>query len=171
MWQKDTFDPKTIDRELRKAKSLGMNTARVFLHDLVWHEDPAGFKQRLDQFLGIAQKHGIRPMLVLFDSVWDPEPRLGKQPAPKPGVHNSGWVQGPGAAALANPAEHARLEAYVKDVVGHFGKDARVASWDVWNEPDNTNDSSYKAKEPANKLQLVEQLLPRVFAWARAAKP
>src|SRR5690242_563405 len=99
MWQADSFDPKRIDLELGWAESLGMNTMRVFLHDLLW-QDPEGFKRRLDQFLTIAAKHKIKPMFVLFDSVWDPDPKLGKQRAPRPGVHNSGWVQSPGRAAL-----------------------------------------------------------------------
>ena len=171
MWQADTFDPKTIDKELSMAKKLGMNTARVFLHDLAYEQDPAGFKARVDTFLGIAAKHGIKPMLVIFDSVWNPEVKVGKQPAPVPGVHNSGWVQSPGGAALADAAQYPRLEAYVKDIVGTFGKDARVASWDLWNEPDNTNGSSYGAKEPKDKLLYVEKLLPQVFAWARSVSP
>ena len=100
MWQAETFDPKTIDKELGWAAGIGMNTMRVFLHDLLWQQDAEGFKKRLNEFLRIAEKHQIRPMFVLFDSVWDPFPELGKQRAPKPGVHNSGWVQGPGAKAL-----------------------------------------------------------------------
>jgi hypothetical protein len=171
MWQADTFDPAAIDRELGWAEAIGMNTMRVFLHDLLWQQDAAGFTKRLEQFLAIADKHHIRPMLVLFDSVWDPLPTLGKQHAPTPGVHNSGWVQGPGAQALQDPSQHARLEAYVKGVVGAFGKDRRVLAWDVWNEPDNTNGSSYKDKEPAGKEKLVLVLLPKVFAWARSVSP
>ena len=34
MWQAETFDPATIDRELGYAQSIGMNTMRVFLHDI-----------------------------------------------------------------------------------------------------------------------------------------
>ena len=70
-----------------------MNTMRVFLHDLLWQQDPAGFRKRIDAFLAIAAKHHIKPMFVLFDSCWDPSPKLGQQRAPTPGVHNSGWVQ------------------------------------------------------------------------------
>lgn len=169
MWQADTFDPATIDKELGWAESLGMNTMRVFLHDLLWQQDAAGFKKRLDQFLRIAAKHKIKPMLVLFDSVWDPHPQLGKQRAPKPGVHNSGWLQAPGAAALQDVAQYPRLEAYVKGVVGAFAKDNRILAWDVWNEPDNMNGSSYGKQEPPNKVSLVVSLLPKVFAWARSA--
>lgn len=169
MWQPATFDPKRIDLELGWAESLGLNTMRVFLHDLVWKQDPEGFKKRLDVFLTIAQKHKIRPLFVLFDSVWDPDPKLGKQHAPTPGVHNSGWVQSPGAAALSDPGEYPRLEAYVKGVVGAFARDKRVLGWDVWNEPDNTNEGSYAKQEPRDKAELVRMLLPRAFEWARAA--
>ena len=72
MWQADTFDPARIDRELGWAEGIGMNTMRVFLHDLLWQQDPAGYKNRIDRFLAIADKHHIRPMFVLFDSVLGP---------------------------------------------------------------------------------------------------
>ena len=108
MWQAESFDPKRIDLELGWAQSIGMNTMRVFLHDLPWQQDAAGFRSRIDTFLTIAQKHGIRPMFVLFDSCWDPAPKLGPQRAPKPGVHNSGWMQSPGSAALKDPARSTR---------------------------------------------------------------
>ena len=95
MFQSATFNPSLNDKELGMAESIGMNTVRVFLQDQLWTSDPAGFKQRLDEFLTIAARHHIRPMLVLFDSCWDPHPRLGPQHPPIPGVHNSGWVQSP----------------------------------------------------------------------------
>jgi hypothetical protein len=169
MWQADTFDPKTIDNELALAEGLGMKTMRVFLHDLLWKQDAEGFRKRVDQFLQIAARHDIKPMFVLFDSVWDPHPKLGPQRAPKPGVHNSGWLQSPGADALQDPSQYARLEDYVKGIVGAFGKDDRVLSWDVWNEPDNMNGNSYGSQEPKNKVDLVVKLLPQVFQWAREA--
>jgi len=171
MWQADTFDPKRIDLELGWAEAIGLNTMRVFLHDLPWQQDAAGFQKRIDTFLQIAAKHHIKPLFVLFDSCWDPQPQLGKQHAPKPGVHNSGWVQSPGAKALQDPSQYTRLEAYVKGVVGAFAKDDRILGWDVWNEPDNGNGGSYKDLEPKNKNELVVALLPKAFAWARAAHP
>ncbi len=170
MWQADSFDPKRIDLELGWAESLGMNTMRVSLHDLLW-QDAEGFKRRLDQFLSICAKHKIRPIFVLFDSVWDPDAKLGKQRAPRPGVHNSGWVQSPNRTTLQNPSEYPRLEAYVKGVVGRFAHDSRVLAWDIWNEPDNENPGSYNELEPKNKVELVLRLLPQAFAWARAAQP
>jgi len=171
MWQADTFDPKRIDLELGWAEAIGLNTMRVFLHDLPWQQDAAGFQKRIDTFLQIAARHHIKPLFVLFDSCWDPQPQLGKQHAPKPGVHNSGWVQSPGAKALQDPSQYPRLEAYVKGVVAAFAKDDRILGWDVWNEPDNGNGGSYKELEPKNKNELVVALLPKAFAWARSAHP
>lgn len=169
MWQADTFDPVTIDRELGWAEGLGMNTMRVFLHDLLWQQDPDGFSRRLEQFLAIAERHHIRPMLVLFDSCWDPKPKLGPQHPPIPGITNSGWVQSPGTAALADPREHPRLEAYVRGVIGRFARDRRILAWDLWNEPDSLA-ATYPG-QPANKEALVAALLPKVFVWARAVEP
>ncbi len=171
MWQAGTFDPKRIDTELGWAESIGMNTMRVFLHDLLWDQDPQGFRRRIDQFLTISARHHIKPMFVLFDACWDPNPQLGPQRAPKPGVHNSGWMQSPGVKALQDPAQYPRLEQYVKGVVSAFANDPRVLAWDIWNEPDNMNNSSYLTQQPANKKELVLALLPRAFAWARSAKP
>jgi hypothetical protein len=171
MWQAETFNPQQIDKELGWAQGLGMNTMRVFLHDLPWQQDPAGFKQRIDAFLTIADKHKIKPLFVIFDSCWDPRPKLGPQHPPIPGVHNSGWVQAPGAAALQDSKQYPRLKEYVQGVIGAFANDNRILGWDLWNEPDNTNDSSYGKQELKNKAQLVLALLPQVFAWAREVKP
>ena len=173
MWQADTFDPMQIDKELGWAESLGMNTMRVFLHDLLWQQDAPGFQRRLDQFLAIAAKHHIRPLLVLFDSCWDPVPRLGRQHDPVPGVHNSGWVQSPGDEALADPAQEPRFKAYVQGVVGGFAKDDRILGWDVWNEPDNAGGGNYShpGLAASEKAARVAVLLPQVFAWAREVNP
>lgn len=173
MWQEATFDPAQIDKELGWAEGMGMNTMRVFLHDLLWQQDESGFRQRIDQFLTIAARHHIRPLLVLFDSCWDPQPQLGPQRPPIPGVHNSGWVQSPGAKALADASQVPRLKAYVKGVVGAFAKDDRILGWDVWNEPGSDTTGSYPKTEMkmADKLARVGALLPQAFAWAREENP
>jgi hypothetical protein len=171
MWQGDTFDPVEIDREFGWAEGLGMNTMRVFLHNLLWEQDAAGFQHRMDQFLVIANKHHIRPVFVLFDSCWDPDPKLGAQHPPIPGVHNSGWVQAPGRAILSDPKQYPRLKAYVQGVVGAFANDPRILAWDVWNEPDNDNGAAYGRVELSNKRDLILAILPQAFAWARSVHP
>ncbi|MGN6163573.1 MAG: 1,4-beta-xylanase, partial [Flavisolibacter sp.] len=123
MWQAETFDPARIDKELGWAAAIGFNTVRVFLHHLLWQENPEGFLSRIDQFLAIAHKHGIRSMLVLFDAVWNPFPKLGPQPQPKHNVHNSGWVQSPGYDVLNDPSQYDSLHSYVHGIVSHFAND------------------------------------------------
>ena len=169
MFQAATFNEAINDRELGLAESIGMNTVRVFLRDQMWEQDQAGFTKRLNVFLAIAARHHIRPIIVLFDSCWDPNPHLGPQHPPIPGVHNSGWVQSPGARGLTDPAYEPRLKTYVTGVVAAFAKDDRVLAWDIWNEPDNYG--PYRSEEPKNKPELVAALLPKAFAWARSVHP
>lgn len=171
MWQEDTFDPETIDRELGWAADMGMNTMRVYLHDLPYEQDSTGFIDRIDQFLKISEKHHIKPLLVFFDSCWDPFPEAGKQRAPKPHVHNSGWVQSPGQYALKDSTQYPRLERYVKGVVSHFAEDDRILGWDIWNEPDNMTGPSYEAVEIKDKVDYVIPLLEEAFKWARSVNP
>ena len=171
MWQADTFNPQEIDKELGWAEAIGMNTMRVFLHDLLWQQDPEGFKKRIDSFLTISAKHHIRPIFVLFDSCWEAHPKLGPQHPPIPGVHNSGWVQSPGADALADPRQELRLKSYVQGIIGAFANDDRVLAWDLWNEPSNSGGPAPVHHGPPNKAALIEVLLPQVFDWARAAHP
>jgi hypothetical protein len=171
-WQPETFDLKAIDRELGWAAELGMNAIRVFLHDLLWLQDSAGFVERVRAFLSVASRHGIKVMPVLFDSCWDPEPALGPQPDPAPGVHNSGWVQSPGMPALEDPAHHGRLRDYVLGIVAAFARDERLLAWDIWNEPDNGPEVALcDPRLLAEKAALVTPLLVAAFGWARAQRP
>lgn len=171
MWQKATFDPATIDRELAWAESIGFNSIRVFLHNLLWEQDPQGFLERMETFLTISAKHKIGVVFVPLDAVWDPFPKSGPQRAPKPGLHNSGWVQSPGVEILKSPEKWSSLEPYIKGVIGRFRDDKRIHAWDLFNEPDNSNGSSYGKFEPANKAEPALGLLKKVFAWARSAEP
>lgn len=171
MWQAETFDTATINQELGWAAEIGMNTMRVYLHDLLWDQDSVGFVERMDTFLKISKRHNIKPLFVLFDSCWDPFPETGTQRDPKPHVHNSGWVQSPGLEALQDTTQHPRLERYVKGVVSAFASDDRVLGWDVWNEPDNTNDRAYGDVELQNKVDYVLPLLKKSFVWTRESDP
>jgi hypothetical protein len=171
MWQNETFDIDRINLEFMWAESLGMNTMRVFLHDLVWKQDPNNFRKRIGRFLDVAKKHKIKPIFVLFDSCWDPFPEMFHQRPPQPGIHNSRWVQSPGASALSDPKQETRILDYVANVILAFAEDDRILAWDVWNEPDNLNGSSYGRVERPNKLKLVEALLPKVFQYARSGRP
>lgn len=160
MWQAETFDTVTIDRELGWAESIGMNTMRVYLHHLAWQIDSAGFKQRMDKYLTIAEKHGIRSIFVFFDDCWNPTYQAGKQPDPKTGVHNSGWVRDPGDMLYQDTSLITVLEAYVKDIMKRYSQDKRILLWDLYNEPGN---SGYGNKS----LPLLE----KIFTWGHTVNP
>jgi len=160
MWQASTFDPRTIDRELGWAENIGFNTMRVYLHSLAWKQDTAGFKQRVEQYLNIADKHKIKTIFVFFDDCWNKIGYVGIQPLPKTGIHNSGWVQDPGDPASKDSTNFPFLENYVKDVMKHFAKDKRVLLWDLYNEPGNSG-----------KLTSTLPLLKKIFIWAREVNP
>jgi uncharacterized membrane protein YuzA (DUF378 family) len=160
MWQAETFDPETIGRELRWADEIGMNCMRVYLHHLAWEIDKEGFKNRMNQYLEIADKNGIKTIFVFFDDCWNPTYKAGKQPDPKPGIHNSGWVRDPGDLLFTNPEIINLLEEYVKDILTTFRDDKRIAIWDLYNEPGN---SDYGSKSMP--------LLEKVFKWGREVNP
>ena len=160
MWQSETFDPKTIDRELGLMQKTGLSLSRIFLHDLAYEEDPKGFKRRMRSALGLAKKHGVRVMFVFFDDCWNPHPKTGLQPSPRAGVHNSGWVQSPSVDQRAWPRDLPRLKHYVQDVLSTFKNDQTVYMWDLYNEPGNSGHGESSLP-----------LLNAVFEWAREVRP
>lgn len=172
MWQEETFSPELIDRELGFAEKIGMNTMRVYLHDLAFEVDKEGFFKRIEQYLAIAAKHGIGTMFTIFDDCWKNKFSTGKQPDPVPFTHNSGWVQSPGNRAADDLAQRPRLENYVKSLLERFKNDERVILWDLYNEPGNgsvgdncaDNDSSIRRNRSM-------PLLKDVFKWAREVNP
>lgn len=184
MWQANTFDAKTIERELGWAAALGFNSVRVFLHDLLWDAEPDAFAVRIDAFLSIASKHSISTVFVLFDDCWHDGAKLGPQPEPVSGRHNSGWLQSPGHSVVSDPSALPRLEAYVKGVVAKFGADDRVLMWDLYNEVTNgflpgqaldVKDRAAAATDAARRrianMPHHVRLLEWSFDWARAVSP
>jgi hypothetical protein len=159
-WQSATFNPAAIDKELGWAEGIGLKTLRVYLHDLAWKQDAAGFKKNINTFLALAEKHKIKPLFVFFDDCWNASGDIGVQPAPKPGVHNSGWLRSPLQVVHDDPNQWGYLKVYVQDILKTFAKDKRILLWDLYNEPGN---SGYGSKSMP--------LLKAVFSWAREINP
>jgi hypothetical protein len=183
MWAAESFDAEAIHRELGWAAELGFNTVRVYLHDLLWEANSAGFKTRIDRFLDIAASRKITPLIVLFDDCWH-EPVAGKQPPPRPDIHNSGWARSPGRAVLLDQSQWDRLEAYVTNIVGHFAQDDRILAWDVYNEMGNIFMPSMSLPDDQRAVAMAQcmadqpaqteaalALLHAAFGWIRAIDP
>ena len=162
MWQQETFDPATTDQELGWAAKVGYTGLRVFLAFAVWEAEGEAFLNRVNQFLEIAARHGMSVMPVLFDdcAFAGREPRLGPQPAPVPGLHNSGWVPSPGVTLAHDSVAWPRLRAYMQAVLTRFGQDDRVLLWDLYNEPGNNGQG-----------ERSRSLLEAAFGWAREVAP
>lgn len=162
MWMKDTFDPQTIDQELGWAHDAGYTAIRVQLQYAVWRHDPDGFRDRMEQLLRLAAKHGLRVVPVLFDdlNLAGQAPEVGTQLAPVPGVYNARWVPSPAPQEVKSRTSWPELEEYVKDMVGKFRRDQRVLYWDLYNTAGNSG--------------LGEETLPlmdQAFGWAREQEP
>ena len=162
MWQAETFDTETMQRELALAARHGYNTCRVFLPFIVWHTQNDAFMRNLDEFLCIADANHISVMPILFDdcAFAGKEPYAGAQDAPVMGVHNSGWTPSPGSAIADNPHMEAQLAAYVLQIVGTYANDPRVVVWDIYNEVGGND-----------RKEAGLPLLRKAFHWAREVKP
>ena len=161
MWQKMTFNPEIIDKELALAESIGFNTIRIFAHDLVWETERAGFFSRVRQFLDLCQKHHQRVIYTIFTNGGSEPSVMGTQPAPIPEFHNGQWRQTPGVTRIMNrPEKWGAMESYVKETITAFADDERILIWDLFNEPGNNK----QVKDIAGFVRLI-------FSWARAINP
>lgn len=173
MWQKESFDPVIIDRELGYAERIGFNTMRVFLHYLPWEQDSTGFLNRIDRYLAISDRHKIKTMFVFFDNCWRPDFQLGKQPDPTPFRHNSGWLQCPGSILLKDTVNYSKLTGYVKGIMRRLKNDKRVLIWDMYNEPVNSETDIYPKTElpEKEKYHNTMLLIDKAFKAARETEP
>lgn len=163
MWDKTSFSPELIDKELDLAESTGFNTLRVVLQFMVWENDPKYFRETFAKFLSICTKHKIKVMPAFFDDCVfgeNDDPSLGKQPEPREGWYAWAWSPSPGHTMVKDTNSYYRLEKYVKDVIGTFKNDTTILAWDLYNEPSVSalSDNSYP-------------LVRKVFKWARDINP
>ena len=89
-------------------------------------------------------------------------------------MHNSQWVQAPGAYILGDSLRHIEVKNYIKGIVTHFADDQRVIGWDLYNEPGNLNAGvpgydEFEVKE--NKDIYTLSLLKKAFKWVREVNP
>ncbi|CAF0984537.1 unnamed protein product [Adineta steineri] len=158
MWQ--TFDTATMERELGWAKDINMNIMRVFLHVLFYQQDAQAYYKQMDDFLTIADRLHIKIAFVLFDECWRPEPKLGPQPDPIPGQHNSQWVRCPGQESLLDQTTWPLLKQYTTDILSRFSNDSRIIFWDLYNEP-----------QCSQQVPIVLPLLREIYSAALTANP
>ncbi|MDO4194676.1 MAG: cellulase family glycosylhydrolase [Prevotellaceae bacterium] len=163
MWDKTSFSPMVIKKELALMKDLGMNCVRFVMQYKVYEENPSRFIKTLDKVLELCDKAGVKAMPIFFDDCifgTNNDPVTGKQPEPLEGWYAWAWSPSPGLSMVVDEREHGKLEKYVKDILTHFSDDPRIMLWDLYNEPTNT-------VMPERSWPLLK----KVFNWARTVNP
>jgi uncharacterized protein len=154
MWHE--FRPEVIERELAAAHDLGLNTLRVYLHYINYREEKELWLQRIEAFLEICQRHGVRPGFTFFDDCWNHSGVTLETPAPVAGRHNGRWA----AVQDADRKDEnlGLFKAYVQDVVRGHTNDPRVLWWEVYNEPNRRDAFTQKLCE--NGRRWIKELRP-----------
>lgn len=163
MWDKTSFSPDVMDKELALAETTGFNAVRVVLQFIVWEDDPRYFREMFAKFLAVCTKNKIKVIPAFFDDCVfgeNVDPSLGKQPEPLEGWYAWAWSPSPGHSLVKDTSTYVRLEKYVKDVMGTFKNDPAILAWDLYNEPTNSGLGD-------KSLPLVR----KVFTWAREVNP
>lgn len=163
MWDKTSFSPDLIDRELALAAATGFNAVRVVLQFIVWENDPKYFKDTFTRFLSICSKYKIKVMPAFFDDCvfgTNIDPSLGLQPEPFKGWYAWAWSPSPGHTIASDTTNLPRLEKYIKDIIKTYKDNPAILLWDLYNEPTNSGMGS-------KSLPLVRS----VFKWAREIDP
>ncbi len=149
-----------------------MNTMRVFLHNLLWEQDPKGFQQRIDAFLTIAARHHIRPVFVLFDSCWDADPQARPAASAHPRRAQLRLGAGPGRRDARRPrAVSAPGELRQGRRRRLRQRPAHPGLGPVERARQRQRQTPTPRASPATRTRSSSSLLPQVFAWARIRAP
>jgi hypothetical protein len=164
--QWDEYDPVINDRELHYAADYGINVVRVYLHYYVYLKKKDVLLGDIEDFLQRADQYGIKTEFVFFDDCWNQPPKAllspgYRYPAPLPGVHNSQWLVSPGDDARKHYAAHRdRLKAYVQDIVNAHKDDPRVAFWEIYNEPNKSEETIRLERDAAGWIKETGTPIP-----------
>lgn len=149
-WQAYEHEQKipVFEREFALAEEVGFNAIRSVLPLEPWLYEHDGFMRRLDNFLTLANRHGLGVMIVFGNdccvpkSQWQPA-KFGPQPVDW-GYHG-GVIRSPhagnpemGYSLLDDPELRQAWTKMVDEIVGEYAHDERVDIWDIFNEPGNS---------------------------------
>jgi len=160
------FRPGVIDKELAAAKEhFGLTTLRVYLHNIPYDAEKKEFLERIDRFLAICHRHGIRPGFVFFDDCWNHEGVALESLPPVKGRHNGRWAACP--QDVDRTEENLpRIQAYVEDVIRAHRDDRRVLWWEIFNEPNLKSEFSLRLRALAYQwAKGVEPIQPVISCW------
>ncbi len=160
------FRPRVIETELAATKKyFGLTSLRVYLHNIPYEAEKDRFLERIEAFLTICDRHGIRPGFVFFDDCWNHTGvRLESRP-PVKGRHNGRWAACPQDEQRTEEMLP-RLKSYVQDVIRAHRRDPRVLWWEIFNEPDRKSDYSARLRKLGYRwAKELEPTQPVLCCW------
>ena len=146
MWQsykhREVFEE--IEREFELAKETGLNAVRAIVQFEVWLYEHDSFMSNLEEYFSLADRYGIKVMLVLGNDCNVPKDfytfKLGEQPVDwgyhsgiKRGQH-SGTHTEPGYQLNDEPEYREKFYQMADELAAKYARDERLQIWDVWNE-------------------------------------
>jgi hypothetical protein len=154
------FRGDVIDKELAAAKRYyGINTLRVYLHNINFDKEKDVFLANIEKFLKICAKYDIKPGFCFFDDCHrHADIYLDKPTKPIKGYHNGRWAASP-QDRDRDPKNIEKFKPYIQEVISAFRKDKRVLWWEIWNEP------------RIKKGNFSDTLRREGYKWAKEVKP
>ena len=154
-----------VAKELELAsRHFGFNFLRMFLHPLVYDGVEGNDGGRilfaaLSDFLDVAFRFGFKVSFAFFDDCWNHAGASLVTPCvPIKGRHNGCWMASPQDNERTNVS---RFRPYVYNTVLRFANDSRIVFWEIYNEPQNSNQFSMQLRDAAYgwAVQALEDAL------------
>ena len=165
MWSEFDKWKVQIDQEMGYAQSIGLNSLRVYIHNIPYDNDKEAFLGHIEEFLVLSDQHGIKPTFVFFDDCWYTDQEVFPFTAVF-GRHNGRWAISPFKSERTFD-NYPKFKSYVQDTIERFKNDDRVLAWTIWNEPENGTEGA-----PTQVLKkYTRDLLQNSFDWARQIAP
>lgn len=135
------YDHQLIDMEMGYAEKLGINAFRIWVSYEYWLEEPDHFEAGFKDFLELADAHGIKIMVSLFEGCGDSYDYNSVHTWSRVYTGDScGWaITSPTAAVYNNQSRWEEPKEFVTWFMGLFGNDERLMSIELYNEPWGTN--------------------------------
>ena len=160
------FPAEVIQRELAAAKEhFGITSLRVYLHNIPFDAEKDRFLQRIEEFLALCDRHGIKPGFVFFDDCWNHEGITLRSRPPVKGRHNGRWAACP-QDVQRTEEKLPELKRYIQDVVRAHRRDGRVLWWEIYNEPRMKSDYSARLRKLGYRwAKEVGPIQPVICCW------
>ena len=189
LWQKYNHEEvfRQIEAEFALAKETGFNAVRTIIEFEVWLYEHDSFMSNLEEYFTLADKYGIKVMLVLGNDCRVPKDfysfQLGEQHVDwgyhsgiKRGQH-SNTHSDMGYELIDEPEYREKFFEMVEELAAKYAHDERLQIWNVWNELGNSRRHAMsvpvmeKACEIIRSHDQIQPITVDVWTYTKDCKP